>query len=78
MGKIGRFLKFPLDFYLWGFCKEKFHKKKPANVADLKTEVEILLTEISVEIRAIVIENFQKKVERCIQRHGNYFEHKIK
>ena len=49
----------PLDFFLWGYCKQNVYKNKPTNVADLKTEIENFLAEISVEMCARVVKNFQ-------------------
>ena len=68
----------PHNFFLWGYCKQNVYKNKPTNVADLKTEIENFLAEIPVEMCARVVKNFQKRVEICIQREGNHFEHKIK
>lgn len=39
----------PLDFFLWGYVKDKFYKNNPRNLTDLKVAIKETISDISVE-----------------------------
>ena len=65
----------PLDFFLWGYCKENVYKNSPQCINDLKRNVENFMSEISAATCSKVIRNFEKRVYSCILRQGDHFEH---
>ena len=65
----------PLDFFLWGYCKEKVYKSNPKTVPDLKRSVEDCVKSISEDLCIKVIGNFKKRIDLCIQLQGCHFEH---
>jgi Helix-turn-helix domain (DUF4817) len=65
----------PLDFFIWGYIKDKVYSDTPQNVDDLKQRIR----EACEAIRPQMIENANKGVysraRLCIRNHGGHFEH---
>lgn len=64
----------PLDYFLWGYTKDKIYKAKIDNLYDLKAKITEVIQNISFEIRANVIENFKKRLELCKSSKGEHFQ----
>lgn len=65
----------PLDFYLWGYLKNRIYKDTPNNVADLR---ERLLQEAGLIRRRNIERAVQKvatRVRLCVQENGFLFEY---
>ena len=64
----------PIDFYLWGYLKEKVYGKQPKNLEDLKAFIK---EEISItrQTHSDVFENLKKRPSICIGERGGHFEH---
>lgn len=67
----------PLDFFLWGYCKDNVYHNNPQNVIELQRSVEDFIANIPREMCERVIENFKHRVTECISRRGDHIEHRI-
>ena len=61
----------PLDFYLWGYLKDRVYGNNPQTIPDLKAAIRVIPRE---ECRR-VIENFAHWIQMCLQHQGAYVEH---
>lgn len=65
----------PLDFFLWGFLKEKVYQQGPfRNVDHLERTIREMVHEINPEICRSVLRAFCKRTITCIEREGGYVE----
>lgn len=64
----------PLDFFLWGFVKEKVFRTAPSNIAQLKNEVRQVIASIDVNTLQNVIANFVVRIDKCIESGGGHAE----
>ena len=67
----------PLDYFLWGFIKEKVFKSNPRIILALKQLIEEV-SSINQETLAKVINNFKKRIDLCIEKQGGHFKHLLK
>ena len=65
----------PLDYFLWGNCKDNVYKNKPGTIADLKTNITRHIRAIPKEKCRRVVEIFKRPLEVCIQQNGGHIEH---
>ena len=64
----------PLDYAIWGYLEAKACEKPHSNVASLKRALEKAWDEISVEMLAKIVDNFPKRLKKCVDANGGYFE----
>ena len=55
----------PLDFFLWGYLKEKVYVDKPATIQELKDEIIRHINGIEPQLCLRVIENLDNRIEVC-------------
>ena len=65
----------PLDFFLWGYLKDRVYANTPTTLEELKTSVERHTQEIPLQMCQIVIANFKRRLTACIRQKGAHFEH---
>lgn len=65
----------PLDFFLWGFLKDKIYQTLPLNREDLIDRIKTATLQISPQILRRVRESFVRRVVLCEEHDGGYFEH---
>ena len=65
----------PLDFFLWGYLKNRVYGTTPTTLEELKNSVTQHIQDISIEICQNVINNFQRRLTACVTRKGAHFEH---
>ena len=65
----------PLDFFLWGYLKDRVYREKPATIADLKEAIEAEVADIPLEMCQRVGANFWRRIELIQQRNGDHIEH---
>lgn len=65
----------PLDFFLWGYCKDTIYHQSPSSIHDLKKNIENCIRSIPSEMCQKVINNFKKRLDMCIKRNGCHIEH---
>ena len=51
----------PLDFYHWGYVKDKFYADAPQSIQELKEKVRTVIDEIEPQMCENVMENFIKR-----------------
>ena len=67
--------KNPLDFFLWGYCKEIIYKTLPEDVEDLETRLRHAIWNIEEDVMENVQLNLMKRMRACIRMDGAHFEH---
>ena len=67
----------PLDFYLWGFLKDRVYGRRPNNLFQLRQFIEEEISAISPETLAATFLNFQKRLQLCLHEDGGHFEHRL-
>lgn len=65
----------PMDFSVWSILEQKVSATRYATVDALKTALTRAWDEITVEQCATIINNFPKRVKKCIDAEGGNFEH---
>lgn len=67
----------PLDFFLWGFVKEKVFRAQPSSIQELKTLVQRIINEVDCTTLERTIQSFTRRVEACIGEEGDHFQNKL-
>lgn len=62
----------PLDFFLWGFVKEKVYANNPTTIPELKNNIQQVIREIEPTLCAKVMENFGKRMVACQRSRGGH------
>ncbi|KYN12730.1 hypothetical protein ALC57_15089 [Trachymyrmex cornetzi] len=65
----------PLDFFLWGYCKEQIYKTLPENIDDLDARLQHAIWAIEENIMENVQANLLKRMRACVRMDGAHFEH---
>lgn len=65
----------PLDFFLWGYVKEKVFATKPTTVNNMKIRIRNAFSEITPDVLQKVQESFRLRLMKCAAVNGNLFEH---
>lgn len=70
----------PLDYHVWGAMLEKYqqYSPKPKNLAELRTVLESIWSELPQEPIDRAILAFRKRLTACVQVNGSHFEHCLK
>jgi len=68
----------PLDFYLWGYLKDKVYENKPENIEDLKAKIVNEMRHIPRITFDNVLREFRDRLGYCLAQNGRHFEHLIK
>lgn len=58
------------DFFLWGYLKHKVFITRPQNLEQLKERIREAIREIQPETLQRVMNNFQSRVQQCVQSDG--------
>ena len=65
----------PLDFFLWGFLKDKVYNPKPQTLDELKRNIKFHIRRVSAEVCDNVVNNFRKRLSLVVKRDGGHIEH---
>lgn len=66
----------PLDYFLWGYIKEKVYVTPAANLEDLKARITAACRGISAEmLQHVCSETMRVRHRFCIEQHGEHFEY---
>lgn len=65
----------PLDFFLWGFLKDKVFRTVPDNLQEMRNRILENCQLIDQEMFARVRKSFEWRILLCIQEEGRQFEH---
>ena len=65
----------PMDFFLWGFLKDKIYSRKPTTIAEMRVAIEEECAQIPLEMLLDVCKSISSRYEKCIEQNGNQFEY---
>lgn len=68
----------PLDFFLWGYLKERVYKNKPLDLETLKVKIRNEIRQIPEQVIENVQNEFVLRLGYCQVVNGQQFEHLIK
>lgn len=66
----------PLDFFLWGYLKDKVYASKPTSVIELKATIEYECSQIPRELIRTVCESIASRCQQCLDQNGHQFENR--
>ena len=64
-----------LDFYLWGFLKDRAYKPSPTTLKELNANIRREIKGINNETCIPVIDNFKTRCDIVIAQKGRHMEH---
>lgn len=64
----------PLDFFIWGFIKEKVYATPPQNVDEVKNRIAAAILEITPDKLERVMQTIPKRLRLCLETDGFQFE----
>jgi transposase len=67
----------PLDFFLWGYVRERVFVTAPRDIDDLKERVRSTLSAVKRSTLKKVLREFTNRLGYCIAAQGRHFEHLI-
>lgn len=67
----------PMDFFLWGYIKERVYETRPVNLADLQQRIVNVCAAITPEVFDNVRRHFESRLYFCQEVNGEHFEHLI-
>ena len=62
----------PLDFFLWGFVKDKVYADAHDSIQELKEKIRAVIDEIETQMCENVMENFIKRASSCKRSRGGH------
>jgi len=65
----------PLDFFLWGYLKDKVYSPKPTTVFEMKHAIRREMKKISADTCHNVINSFRRRLQLVVQKRGGHLEH---
>lgn len=65
----------PMDFFFWGYLKDRVYRTQPRTIDALKLEIERQCREIPNELFRDVCESTGSRYQRCLDNDGHQFEH---
>ena len=65
----------PLDFFLWGYVKDRVYRNAIKDLNELKMKIENEIRSISKKTLSDVFSNISERMNLCISVDGNHFEH---
>lgn len=68
----------PLDFYLWGYVKERVYLEVPTTAENMKIRIRDAIQQIPQNVMETVKLNFVKRLRKCIEMEGRTFEHLLR
>lgn len=60
----------PMDFFLWGFLKDRAYVNHPQTIDVLKAEIKRVIQEIKPVMTLNIIKNLHKRLQFCQRNHG--------
>lgn len=67
----------PLDFFLWGYLKDKVYRDNPKTVTELKEAIATEIRAIGPGVTSAVMNSMKKRAEICIQSGGRHMKNII-
>jgi len=67
----------PLDFFLWGYVKDKVMFEPPTTKENMKQKIRDACASVTPELLSNVRTSLLFRINKCTQVHGEHFEHLI-
>lgn len=64
----------PLDFFLWGYLKDKVYATKPRTVNELREAIELECARIPKKLFPSVCDSIARRCQQCLDQNGGHFE----
>jgi hypothetical protein len=64
-----------LDFFLWGYLKDRVYVSNPQNLEELKLNINNEICNISTETLMKISDNMVRRNKLCLQVNGGHFQH---
>lgn len=68
----------PLDFFLWGFIKDKVMATQPTTPENMKDRIRQACNLVTPQMLNRVRNSCQKRIAKCLEVYGGHFEHLLK
>ncbi|KAG8242013.1 hypothetical protein J6590_074652 [Homalodisca vitripennis] len=65
----------PLDFFLWGYLKDKVYRTKPRDLAHLRNLIVQEAQDIPRDYLQNAVDGFYNRLGHCQTMGGEHFEH---
>lgn len=65
----------PLDFFFWGYLKDKVYKNSPRTLSELKSAISFEIDNMDIAVLLRVVKHFSRRLELCLEGDGAHFEH---
>lgn len=65
----------PLDYFLWGYVKDRVYKTKPQNLDDLRNRIQQEIQQIPQDTLQRAVSHFYTAMAHCQTAEGHQFEH---
>jgi len=67
----------PLDFFLWGYLKDRVDSPPPSDLAEIKSAITREITKIQLDTCKEVVRNFKNRLQIVVAKKGGHLEHII-
>ena len=67
----------PLDYWFWGFAKDKVYAGRPQTLQELRNAIEDFTNSITIEAVAKAVDNLIRRIDVCVRQRGGHLEHII-
>jgi transposase len=67
----------PLDFFLWGYLRDRVFETTPSDLGDLRRRIETTLHAITPQTLQNVLRSFGDRLGHCYFCEGGIFEHQL-
>lgn len=68
----------PLDFFLWGYVKDKAYKQQYQSVVELENKIRDIINNIPARSILKVTGSVIRRAQKCIDQQGHTFEHLLR
>lgn len=65
----------PLDFFLWGYVKDKVYSTRVPNVTQLKRRITSAIRSVHAEVLQNVWKNLDERLNEVVRQNGGHIEH---
>jgi hypothetical protein len=64
----------PLDFFLWGWIRERVYRTEPLDLNDLQSRIQRAFDDLPQEMIDRAIDSYERRLRRCIEVEGKSVE----
>jgi len=64
----------PLDFYLWGYIKDRTYRNNPKTLEEVARNIEAAIENVTTENLIAVVQNFELRLRHLIAMDGQHIE----